>query len=131
MKNTSIKFFALMGFLFLLFSTPATGQTVLSPGNSGQEQNQPKKEKKGKKVETVNVLITGMTCQAGCANGIRDAVYRIKGVKSSEVSFENQTGTFIFDPDKVSVKKIVATNDAFNYGEGMTGKYKATIISKK
>ena len=90
-----------------------------------------KTEKSGKKVVTMKVLITGMTCAHGCAKGIEDHVYRIKGVKSSKVDFETMTGTFVFDESKVSKEQIMNAILTFNPGEANTPKYKAEEIAVK
>ncbi len=59
-------------------------------------------------VETVAVAIRvqGMTC-AGCAEAIRRALAKQEGVKSVEVSLEEKRVVVIYDPAKITVKRLV------------------------
>lgn len=111
--------------LSLLVSGALLSQDKPVPQENSQKD--PKAAKRSMKV--LKVRITGMTCAHGCAKGIEDAIYQIKGVKSSSVDFESITGTFIFDEVKVSKEKIISAIENFNSGEGGTPKYKAEIIS--
>lgn len=95
----------------------------------GQEVNTKQNTQKGpkqKSIKTLKVQITGMTCAHGCAAGIQDAVYRKKGVKSSDVDFNSGIGTFVYDESKITKEDIIKTIVSFNPGEsGGAPKYSA------
>lgn len=109
----------------MMFSGVISAQDKPVPQENSQKD--PKAPKKSMKV--LKVKITGMTCAHGCAKGIEDAVYQMKGVKSSSVDFDTITGTFIFDEVKVSKEKIIETIEHFNAGEGTEHKYVVEVIS--
>ncbi len=67
-------------------------------------------------METVKYEISGMTCD-GCARTIERVVRRVEGVAEAQVSYREKTGSFAFDPDKISPDKIAEAIDA-------TGHYK-------
>lgn len=85
--------------------------------------------KKGKNLQTLELQISGMTCEEGCAKGIESSVYKIKGVKKSVVNFDTQTATITFDADKISKEDIIKNIEAFNPGEGVERKYNVTEIN--
>lgn len=88
--------------------------------------------KKGKKdMQTLELKITGMTCESGCAKGIENSVYKIKGVKKSHVNFNTQIATFIFDANKTSKEEIIKAVENFNPGESVDRKYSVTLINFK
>ena len=72
--------------------------------------NNPKPEKSialEEKIETIEVSIEGMTCEIGCAKLIESKVHKLEGVTFSKVSFEEKTGYFSFDSNKISEEEIV------------------------
>jgi len=90
--------------------------------------SQSKKEKKA--FHTLELKITGMTCEVGCANGIESSVYKIKGVKKSKVNFDAQTATIIFDKNKTSQEEIIKAIENFNPGGKETDrKYLVTFVN--
>lgn len=104
--------------------------TMLSQDKPVPQENSKKDPKAPKRsMMVLKVKISGMTCAHGCAKGIEDNVYQMKGVKSSTVDFESMTGTFIFDEVKISKEKIIAAIEGFNPGEGSDHKYKVEVIS--
>lgn len=111
--------------LSLMVSGALVSQDTPVPQENSQKD--PKAPKRSMKV--LKVKISGMTCAHGCAKGIEDHVYGIKGVKSSTVDFETMTGTFIFDEVKISKEKLIAAIESFNPGEGGAIKYKTEVIS--
>jgi copper ion binding protein len=76
-------------------------------------------------IQTVRFTITGMTCAEGCAKGIEGALYKQKGVKSSEVNFDTQIATVIFDAGKISKADLIRVIESFNPGENREMKYRA------
>ncbi len=58
-------------------------------------------------LETATVGIEGMTCEIGCAKTIEAKISKIDGVTESKVNFNEKTGTFIYDSNKVSKEEIV------------------------
>ena len=72
--------------------------------------NNPKPEKSvvlEEKIQTIEVSIEGMTCEIGCAKLIESKVHKLEGVTFSKVSFEEKTGYFSFDSNKISEEEIV------------------------
>ncbi len=62
--------------------------------------------KKEVKPINIEVAITGMTCEIGCAKLIESKTYRLEGVTYSKVSFEYKTGQFSFDSNKISISDV-------------------------
>ena len=56
-------------------------------------------------IQTIDVQISGMTCD-GCARTIERVVRRVEGVTEAQVSYREKTGSFAFDPDRISPDKI-------------------------
>lgn len=61
-----------------------------------------------KEVKPINieVEISGMTCEIGCAKLIESKTYRLEGMTYSKVSFEHKLGQFSFDSNKISISDI-------------------------
>lgn len=59
------------------------------------------------KIQTIEVSIEGMTCEIGCAKLIESKVHKLEGVTFSKVNFEEKTGQFSFDSNKISEEEIV------------------------
>lgn len=88
----------------------------------------PLAEKAGSPVKTVKYKITGMTCEEGCAKGIQNALYKRKGVKSSEVNFVTGIATIVYDERKVTREELRKIIESYN-GDGGTLFYKAEEIN--
>ncbi len=72
--------------------------------------NQPKPIEKivlEEKIETIEVNIEGMTCEIGCAKLIESKIHKLEGVTFSKVNFEEKTGQFSFDSNKISKEEIM------------------------
>ncbi len=80
------------------------------------------------KFQTVNLLITGMTCAEGCAKGIELKIYQQNGVKFSEVNYEKQKAKIVFDPTKISLQKIIQLIIDFKPENGEINKYEVTVL---
>lgn len=77
------------------------------------------------KIETIEVSIEGMTCEIGCAKLIESKVHKLVGVTFSKVSFEEKTGQFSFDSNKISEEEIVKNINGIAGGD----LYKVTSIN--
>ena len=62
----------------------------------------------------VTLKIDGMTC-GGCVIGVRRVLTRLDGVRSAEVSYENQRALVIYDPAKVTVEQMIAAIKTLGY----------------
>jgi len=75
-----------------------------------------------KDLTNLEVEITGMTCEIGCAKLIQSKLYKTPGVSFAEVSFENSSGKITYDANQVSnseLKKIIeniAGGDLYKVG---------------
>lgn len=88
-------------------------------------------KKSKKKLQTLELKISGMTCEDGCAKGIESSVYKIKGVKKSIVNFDTQTATFIFDTTKTNKEEIIKKIESFNPEKEEGRRYVVTFVSTK
>ena len=80
------------------------------------------------KYQTVNLLITGMTCAEGCAKGIELKIYQQNGVKFSEVNYEKQKAKIVYDPTKISLQKIIQLIVDFKPENGEINKYEVKVL---
>ncbi len=69
------------------------------------------------KIQTIEVSIEGMTCEIGCAKLIESKVHKLEGVTLSKVNFEEKTGQFSFDSNKISEEEIVKNINGIAGGE--------------
>lgn len=77
---------------------------------------------KGTPGKTVKFSIEGMMCQ-GCADTITDAVKRIPGVRSVQVSLPEKSAMVVLDESQASSEKIISAVE--------TAGYKARVFSAK
>ena len=76
-----------------------------------------------KELTNLEVEITGMTCEIGCAKLIQSKLYKTEGVSFAEVSFEKENGKITYDANKISdeeLKKIIesiAGGDLYKVGQ--------------
>jgi mercuric ion binding protein len=57
-------------------------------------------------IQHLEVNINGMTCEIGCAKLIESKVHKLEGITYSKVNFENKTGQFSFDANKISKEEL-------------------------
>jgi Cu+-exporting ATPase len=69
------------------------------------------------KLKNLEVNISGMTCEIGCAKTIESKISKLKGVSYSKVSFSDSIGHFTFDTRMISAKTIIAKIDGIAGGE--------------
>ena len=65
-------------------------------------------------MEKVELHIEGMHC-GGCATGIQMVTETLDGVTSSFVDLDGKKGTFEFDPEKVTLEKIMGAISELGY----------------
>lgn len=73
-----------------------------------ENQNSPKIEKMEIKQDSLQLVVEGMHCQAGCANGIDSMLGQQKGIWESKTSYESGSSEIKYDKRKISEKEIVA-----------------------
>ena len=75
-----------------------------------------------KDLTNIEIEITGMTCEIGCARLIQSKLYKTDGVSFAEVSFEKGNGKITYDANRISneeLKKIIeniAGGDLYQVG---------------
>ena len=80
-------------------------------------------KEESKELTNLEVEITGMTCEIGCAKLIQSKLYKTEGVSFAEVSFEKANGKITYDANKISndeLKKIIeniAGGDLYKVGQ--------------
>ena len=80
-------------------------------------------KEEAKNLTNLEVEITGMTCEIGCAKLIQSKLYKTEGVSFAEVSFEKANGKITYDANKISndeLKKIIeniAGGDLYKVGQ--------------
>ena len=68
-------------------------------------------------IKHIEVNIEGMTCEIGCAKLIESKVHKLEGVTFSKVSFEEKTGRFSYDSNKISKEEIAKNINGIAGGE--------------
>lgn len=58
-------------------------------------------------VKKVELSVSGMTCQKGCADGIDKKLNMTYGVVRSKTNFEKQKSIVTFDPAVISIEQII------------------------
>jgi len=58
-------------------------------------------------LKNLQVKISGMTCEMGCARTIESKISKMEGVKFSKVIFSEGVGQFTFDPKLTTSVKII------------------------
>lgn len=75
---------------------------------SQNDQNTFQMEKHKDNVETLQLKVEGMSCQAGCANSIDKMLSQKEGIVDSKTTFDSSSSEVKFDKSKISEKEIVA-----------------------
>ena len=63
-------------------------------------------EEEPQELKNVEVAITGMTCEIGCAKLIQSKLYKTEGVTFAEISFENANGKITYDPNRLDDEEL-------------------------
>lgn len=77
-------------------------------------------------IRTVEIDISGMTCEIGCAKLIQSKLYKTEGVSFAEVSFSDSTGVVSFDANRLTENDLKKVVEAAGGGE----LYRVRRISK-
>lgn len=91
----------LMSFGMLLLNLEVNAQTQ-------DDQNPLKMETNIESLETLQLKVKGMSCQAGCANSIDRMLSQKEGIVDSKTTFDSSSSEVKFDKSKISEKEIVA-----------------------
>ena len=86
------------------------GMLLLNVDASAQSEPNQKKEAMENVQEKANKLqlsIKGMSCQAGCANGIDKMLGKQEGIIESKTLFSSSSSQILYDKDKISEKQIM------------------------
>jgi copper chaperone len=75
---------------------------------------QPSEGEMGSQTETREFAIEGMGCQ-GCADHVTEALAKLQGVRSADVSLQDKKATVVSDPSQVSAPQIEAAIAAAGY----------------
>ena len=59
-----------------------------------------------KKLTNLEVEITGMTCEIGCAKLIQSKLYKVDGIKFAQVSFADSLGNITYDANSITTDEI-------------------------
>lgn len=62
----------------------------------------------------VTLSIEGMTC-GSCVISVRRVLTRLDGVRSAEVSYENQRAVVTYDASKVTIEQMIAAIETLEY----------------
>ncbi len=100
----TIKLFTLLLTLSLSFYSCDTNKNT---SNNSTEPN----------LKKIEVAISGMTCEIGCAKTIESKISKMKGVRFSKVSFNDSLGQFTYDANLTSPKTIIAKIDGIADGK--------------
>ncbi|HET8855430.1 MAG TPA: heavy-metal-associated domain-containing protein [Salinimicrobium sp.] len=84
----------------LLMNSEARAQTK-------EKQNLPKMENTEAKTEILQLTIEGMSCQAGCANGIDNLLMQQNGIIKSRTFFDSSSSEIYYDERRISKKQII------------------------
>jgi copper chaperone len=94
------------GLIFLM----SCGMLLLNLDVNAQSQKNQKAlqmEQSKENEETLQLKVKGMSCQAGCANGIDKMLGQQKGVVESKTTFSSSTSEIKYDKSKISEKEII------------------------
>jgi Cu+-exporting ATPase len=112
------KVFYFIIFLSVFIFSCNSGNSV----KNGDQVTEVKKELP-KDLTNLEVEITGMTCEIGCAKLIQSKLYKTEGVSFAEVSFEKGKGKITYDANKVSDEELkniienIAGGDLYRVGK--------------
>ena len=68
-------------------------------------------------IRTVQLDISGMTCEIGCAKLIQSKLYKTEGVSFAEVSFADSTGVVRYDANRLTENDLRAVVEGAGGGD--------------
>jgi copper chaperone len=72
-----------------------------------ENQNTIQMEKAETNVETLQLKVEGMSCQAGCANGIDQMLGQQDGIVKSKTTLDSGTSEILYDKSRISEKEVM------------------------
>ncbi|MBF8961713.1 heavy-metal-associated domain-containing protein [Pontibacter sp. FD36] len=69
-------------------------------------------EKTEENMTSLHLRVEGMSCQAGCADGIDRMLKQQEGIVKSKTTFNVSTSDIVFDKRKISAEQIVRLIEA-------------------
>lgn len=88
-----------------------------SENNQEGSVEQAQAEPKSADLRTVELDISGMTCEIGCAKLIQSKLYKTEGVSFAEVRFADSTGVVSYDANRLTEKDLKAVVEAAGGGD--------------
>jgi copper chaperone len=88
---------------FLIF----TFFIIIQPGMSYSQNNAQLSSVYQSNVKKVELAVTGMSCQKGCADGIDKKLNMTYGIVKSKTYFEKEKSVITYDPAIISVPEII------------------------
>lgn len=96
-KKTSFVFALCLG--ALLINNEVKAQSQIKEDTAKMEQS--------KKTTKLQLNVEGMSCQAGCANGIDNMLKQQRGVIKSKTTYDTGTSVIWFNGEAISQKEII------------------------
>lgn len=88
-----------------------------SENNQEGSVEQAQAEPKSADLRTVELDISGMTCEIGCAKLIQSKLYKTEGVSFAEVRFADSTGVVSYDANRLTEKDLKAVVESAGGGD--------------
>jgi copper chaperone len=71
-------------------------------------------------VRVLKLVVEGMTCQKGCADGIDKKLKETAGIQRSKTLLETGICRIVYDPNVLTPRKIMAMVEEMGYKVAMT-----------
>ncbi|HAQ39009.1 MAG TPA: cation transport ATPase [Saprospirales bacterium] len=94
-----------LGLLFVVFVSVNLVSPVISLSQTAKKTETKKAGKSS--IKSVELAVSGMTCQKGCADGIDKKLRKTAGIRESKTVQKTGTSKIIFDASVISVKEII------------------------
>lgn len=76
-------------------------------GMASAQTKAPVSQETKSNVKKVELSVSGMSCQKGCADGIDKKLNMTYGVVRSKTNFEKEKSVVTFDPSVITVEQII------------------------
>ena len=106
----------LVSFLFLMF-----GSNDIIAQNTALSSS---KEITKTSVKTIDLLVDGMTCQKGCADGIDKKLKTVSGVLKSRTKLDTGISSITYDETKIKVTQLISIIEERGYTAKIAVKHK-------
>lgn len=84
----------------------------------------PNKEVTQTSVKTIDLLVDGMTCQKGCADGIDKKLKTVSGVLKSRTKLDTGISSITYDETKIKVTQLISIIEERGYTAKIAVKHK-------